>query len=31
MALLNLLRPPPLEGLAKVLIKREMMNIQDVF
>lgn len=31
MALLNLLRPSPLEGIAKVLIKGEMMNIQDAF
>lgn len=28
---LNLLRPSPLQGIAKVLIKGEMMNIQDVF
>lgn len=31
MALLNLLQPSPSEGIAKVLIKGEMMNIQDVF
>lgn len=31
MALLNLLQPSPLEGIAKVLIKGEMMNMQDVF
>lgn len=28
---LDLLRPSPLQGIAKVLIKGEMMNIQDVF
>jgi hypothetical protein len=31
MALLNLLQPLPLERIAKVLIKGEMMNIQDAF
>lgn len=31
MALLDLLQPSPLQGIAKVLIKGEMMNIQDVF
>lgn len=28
---LDLLQPSPLRGIAKVLIKGEMMNIQDVF
>lgn len=31
MALLNLLQPSPLEGIAKVLIKGEVMNMQDIF